>query len=62
MREALPGEADLIAGLHLGQALNQALDAAPALDFNAWLPMAVQTGLLVAARSMQRVSDQNTLL
>jgi Putative DNA-binding domain len=62
VREALPGEAELIASLSLGQALNQALDAAPALDFNAWLPMAVQTGLLLAARVLQRVGDQHALL
>lgn len=60
VREALPGETELIAGLRLGQPLNQALDAAPALDFTAWFPMAVQTGLLLAARSLQRYDTLNT--
>ena len=32
-----------------GDALGDALEAAPDLDFNAWLPMAVQTRLLLGA-------------
>ena len=50
VREALPGEADLITALQAGCVLAVALDAAPALDFNQWLPLAVQSGLLSGAR------------
>jgi hypothetical protein len=32
-----------------GHPLGDALEAAPDLDFNAWLPMAVQTQLLLGA-------------
>ena len=49
VREAVPGEADLLAALLQGLALDAAVQRATALDFNAWLPMAVQTGLLLAA-------------
>ena len=52
VREALVGEAAWI-NAHLGGcSLGAALDAAPALDFNAWLPLAVQTGLLLGARTL----------
>ena len=47
VRLALAGEAD---GLHLlfeGGSLAQALDAAPELDFGQWLPLAVQSGLVL---------------
>jgi hypothetical protein len=53
VREALAGEVDLISALLAGQSLGLALDAAPALDVAAWLPMAVQTGLLLGARPSQ---------
>jgi len=48
MRAAQPGEAALLSALLAGQALGAALEAAPALDFNAWLPLAVQSQLLLA--------------
>ncbi|RYF39751.1 MAG: hypothetical protein EOO25_14250 [Comamonadaceae bacterium] len=52
LRVAQAGEAAFIAVLQQGRSLLQALDAAPELDFNTWLPAAVQDGLLVAcARS-----------
>ena len=50
VREASPGEAELLTGLLSGKTLDAVLQDAPALDFNAWLPMAVQTGLLLGAR------------
>lgn len=50
-REAWPGEALLLAALLSGRSLGKALDAAPALDFNAWLPMAVQTHLLLGVQA-----------
>lgn len=53
VREALAGEAELVAallaGASLADALAQALDATPALDFGAWLTLAAQTGLLIQA-------------
>jgi hypothetical protein len=50
VREALDGELALVGALLAGHSLGHALDAAPALDVPAWLPMAVQTGLLLGAR------------
>lgn len=48
LRQALPGECALLHGLQAGLALQPALDAAPALDFSRWLPLAVHSGLLLA--------------
>ena len=53
VREALPGEADLLAALLDNRALDEAVQSAASLDFNAWLPMAVQTGLLLGAELIQ---------
>ena len=50
VREALDGELALVSALLAGHSLGHALDAAPALDVPVWLPMAVQTGLLLGAR------------
>ena len=50
VREALDGELALVSALLAGHSLGYALDAAPALDVPVWLPMAVQTGLLLGAR------------
>ncbi len=59
VREAMPGEAAFLRALAgpaaAGEApnpasicdLSSALNQAPLLDFNAWLPMAVQSGLLL---------------
>jgi Putative DNA-binding domain len=47
VREALPGEAGLLQNLINGESIGQALHNATALDFNAWLPLAVQSGLLL---------------
>ena len=52
VRQALPGEAELILALLAGQALGSALDSAVDIDFQAWLPMAVQTGLLLSVKSI----------
>jgi hypothetical protein len=51
VRQALAGEAAFVRGLLDGCSLAAALDAAPALDFNAWLPLAVQTHLLLGAQA-----------
>ena len=50
VRDAVAGEAEFMAALLAGQSLSAALDAAPALDFNAWLPLAVHSQLLLGAR------------
>jgi len=52
VRQAWPGEAELLAALLAGQALGSALDSAVDLDFKAWLPMAVHTGLLLSVKPM----------
>jgi hypothetical protein len=48
VREAVAGEAALLTALLAGGSLDAALLLAEGLDFNAWLPMAVQTDLLLA--------------
>jgi hypothetical protein len=48
VREAVPGEEKFLHALLHGKFLGPALDAAPMLDFGAWLPMAVQTGLVLS--------------
>ena len=50
LRETTAEEAAFIAALLGGQALGPALDRAGALDFNAWLAQAVQTGLLLGVQ------------
>jgi hypothetical protein len=47
VRQALPGEAACLQSLLEGQALAQALDSAPQLDFSNWFPMAIQTALVL---------------
>ncbi len=54
LREALAGEANLITALRQGHSLGDALEHAPDLDFNTWLPLAVQTQLLLGAALMLR--------
>jgi Putative DNA-binding domain len=51
VREAFAGEAHFVQALAQGLSVSQALDAAPVLDFGAWLPMAVQSGLLLRVQS-----------
>lgn len=48
LRQARPGEAAFVVALQGHACLPDALAAAPALDFDAWLAPAVQQGLLVA--------------
>lgn len=55
VRLALAGEPEALLGLLGGGSLAQALetqDGASALDFGQWLPMAVQTGLVLAAHAL----------
>ncbi len=49
LRQASPGESDLLRALQSGVALGPAVDAAESLDFSQWLPLAVQTGLVLGA-------------
>jgi hypothetical protein len=51
VREAAAGEAALVQALLQGHSVSQALDNAPALDFGLWLPMAVQSGLVLTVLS-----------
>jgi len=51
VRVALAGEWAGLSALLRGGSLGQALDAAPELDVSAWLPLVVQSGLLLAVRS-----------
>jgi hypothetical protein len=48
VRLAQAGEAELLSTLLRVRSLADALEAAPALEFGAWLPLAVQNGLLGA--------------
>jgi hypothetical protein len=52
VRAAVAGEVDAVQALLGGAPLGGALERAPALDFGQWLPMAVQTGLVLAAVSV----------
>ena len=51
LRLAQPGEAAFIGALQAGQALPDALAAAPELDFNGWLVPAVRSGLALGVRT-----------
>lgn len=59
VRPTWPGEAELVQALLAGQALGAALDRAAGLDFNAWLPMAVQSGLLLGVRAVDLASTES---
>jgi hypothetical protein len=48
VRQALPDEPLYLQALSTGRSIAQALDEAPALDFSAWLPLAFQSGLILA--------------
>jgi hypothetical protein len=50
VREAQRGEVALVGALLAGQTLGRALEGATELDISAWLPMAVQSGLLLGVR------------
>ena len=61
LRAAVPGEAQLLTALLAGRSLGEAVQSAVAsavksagaLDFNAWLPVAVQSGLLLGAERVE---------
>ena len=50
VREAQPDEQTFLTAVLTGQPLDVALGVAPALDISAWLPMAVQSGLLLGVQ------------
>jgi len=58
VRVAQTGEAAFVAALLNGHTLGGALDVAPMLDAGAWLPMAVQSGLLLGVRVAATVFSQ----
>jgi len=49
LRLALPGEYAVLSALQAGTALEPAVAQASELDFTQWLPLAVQTGLVLGA-------------
>jgi hypothetical protein len=49
-RLAVDGEVGAVMALLRGESLDQALSLAPQLDFALWLPMAVQSGLLLSVQ------------
>lgn len=53
VRQAMAGEADCLQALLRAESLAVALDLAPALDFGRWLPVAVQTGLVLKVRPIE---------
>ena len=52
LRPALPGEPAFVAALQENRSLHDSLEAAPGLDFSAWLLRAAQSGLLAAVREL----------
>lgn len=52
VRLVVDGETDVLLPLLRGESLAQALDEAPSLDFGHWLPMAVQSGLLLSVSAI----------
>ena len=52
IRVALPGEAIFLSALQSGLALEPALQSSIELDFSQWLPLAVQTGLVLGATTL----------
>jgi hypothetical protein len=53
LRQAQPGETSFISALRENRSLLDALDAAPGFDFAAWLPPAIQAGLLLGVRLLE---------
>jgi hypothetical protein len=52
VRAAMAGETDAVQALLEGASLGLALEHASDLDFGQWLPLAVQTGLVLACRAV----------
>ena len=57
LRPTLAGETDFLAALQQGRPLGQAMALAPALDFRAWLAVAVSSGLLLSVTDQQPVPE-----
>ena len=53
VRQALPGERAFLRALCAGRAIEPALESVGELDFPRWLPMAVQTGLVLGASALE---------
>jgi hypothetical protein len=58
LRLAMAGELTLLGGLQTGIALEAAVDLAIGLDFSNWLPLAVQTGLVLGAKPLCPIASQ----
>ena len=52
LRETGPNEGKFVQAVLAGDSLGSALDGAPGFDFGAWLPEAVQSGLLIEVRML----------
>lgn len=61
LRLAITGEIELLGALRSGVALEPAVETAVGLDFSQWLPMAVQTGLVLGAMHLQLPSGKDIL-
>ena len=57
VRLALDGEHDALQALLQGKSLADVLDTAPALDFGLWLPLAVQSGLVLGVTPIDAASN-----
>jgi hypothetical protein len=57
LRLALPGELALLEALVAGLSLASALESAEVLDFSQWLPLAVQTGLVLFAMQLPQSTN-----
>jgi type IV secretory pathway TrbD component len=57
VRLALSGEVELLGALQSGIALEPALAAAVGLDFLQWLPLAVQTGLVLGVLRLPKATS-----
>jgi hypothetical protein len=58
VRLALPGEVEVLGALQSGVALEPALAGAINLDFAQWLPLAVQTGLVLGVQRISSISQE----
>ena len=57
LRQALPSEVELLGALQSGMTLEPALACAVGLDFSQWLPLAVQTGLVLGVQHLPNTTS-----
>lgn len=61
VRLAVAGEADLLQAWLCGMSVDDALSQAGELDFSQWLPLAVQSGLLLSLQYLPSVREHPTV-